>query len=83
MAGWLLARSDDPWLSVITVLNQGLDGNRLATGRARGASALARFDRDVLSLPNVGHVVILEGINDIGWPGTMLAASDEAVSAAQ
>lgn len=67
-------------LSRYTVLNQGLDGNRLATGRGRGQSALARFDRDVLAHPNVGHVVILEGINDIGWPDSTLAPSEEAIS---
>ena len=36
-------------------------------------SALVRwhdFERDVLSQPNVSHVVILAGINDIGIPGT-------------
>lgn len=70
-------------LARLTVLNQGLDGNRLATGRGRGAAALARFDRDVLGQPNVGHVVILEGINDIGWPHSTLAPDAEAVSVDQ
>jgi lysophospholipase L1-like esterase len=28
-----------------------------------------RFDRDVLTLPGVSHVVILEGVNDIGSSG--------------
>jgi lysophospholipase L1-like esterase len=37
-----------------------------------GINALARFDRDVLSQPSVSHVVVMEGINDIGWPGTFL-----------
>ena len=36
-----------------------------ATGLA-GVSALARFDRDVLSHPSVKWLMILEGINDIG-----------------
>lgn len=67
-------------LGRLSVVNQGLDGNRLATSRGRGASALARFDRDVLSLPNVGHVVVLEGINDIGWPNSTLAPASEGVS---
>jgi lysophospholipase L1-like esterase len=34
-----------------------------------GPSALARFDRDVLAQSGVTHVVLLEGINDIGLPG--------------
>jgi len=67
-------------LTRLGVLNHGIGGNRVNASRARGASALARFDRDVLSLPNVGHIVLLEGINDIGWPGTMLAGAAEAVS---
>ncbi|CDX28790.1 conserved hypothetical protein [Mesorhizobium plurifarium] len=67
-------------LGRLGVLNHGIGGNRVIASRARGASALARFDRDVLGLPNVGHMVLLEGINDIGWPGTMLAGSAEAVS---
>lgn len=47
------------------IANEGISGNRLlSTGR--GPNALARFDRDVLSVPGVTHVVILEGINDIG-----------------
>ena len=50
------------------VLNLGIDGNRvLADGL--GVSALARFDRDVLVQTGVTHVVVLEGINDIGAVG--------------
>lgn len=49
------------------VLNSGISGNRLLTDAgASGDSALARFDRDVLSRPGVRTVVLLEGINDIG-----------------
>ena len=47
------------------VLNLGIGGNRLLTG-GLGASALARFDRDVLVQSGVTHVIVLEGINDIG-----------------
>ncbi|MEO8375814.1 MAG: SGNH/GDSL hydrolase family protein, partial [Sphingomonas bacterium] len=47
------------------VANAGISGNRLlATGA--GPAALARFDRDVLSVPGVRYVVVLEGVNDIG-----------------
>jgi lysophospholipase L1-like esterase len=31
-----------------------------------GPNALARFDRDVLTQTGVTHVIVLEGINDIG-----------------
>jgi lysophospholipase L1-like esterase len=47
------------------VVNAGISGNRLLRNDA-GPSALARFDRDVLSAPGVRYVILLEGINDIG-----------------
>ena len=50
------------------VLNAAIAGNRLlaeANG-AFGINALARFDRDVLVQPGVTHVIVMEGINDIG-----------------
>jgi len=46
------------------VVNVGISGNRVLRERS-GQSALARFDRDVLSVPGVTDVVLLEGINDI------------------
>ncbi|HEY2661391.1 MAG TPA: SGNH/GDSL hydrolase family protein [Caulobacteraceae bacterium] len=53
------------------VVNEGISGNQLLHDGI-GVSALARFDRDVLSLPGVTHAIVLEGINDIGWPGAIL-----------
>lgn len=47
------------------VLNLGISGNRVLSD-GLGVSALARFDRDVLAQSGVTHVVVLEGINDIG-----------------
>jgi len=49
----------------LSVLNEGISGNRLLHDRA-GPNALARFDRDVLSQSGVKYLIILEGINDIG-----------------
>jgi lysophospholipase L1-like esterase len=53
----------------VAVLNAGISGNRVlgddAAFRA-GYSALARFDKDVLMQTGVTHVIVLEGINDIG-----------------
>lgn len=46
------------------VVNAGISGNRLID-HGRSPSAMARLDRDVLSLPRVDYVVLLEGINDI------------------
>ena len=49
------------------VVNEGIGGNRILHDGA-GVSALARFDRDVLAQPGVVNLIVLEGINDIGWP---------------
>ena len=61
------------------VVNAGISGNRLLRFGA-GPSALARLDRDVLSVPGVKAVILLEGINDIGR-GLATAGSAEPVSA--
>jgi lysophospholipase L1-like esterase len=47
------------------VANQGISGNRVLSP-GMGESALARFDEDVLSLPNVKYLIVFEGVNDIG-----------------
>ena len=49
----------------MAVLNAGIGGNRLLA-EGNGPSALSRFDRDVIAQPGVTHLVVLEGINDIG-----------------
>jgi lysophospholipase L1-like esterase len=54
----------------VSVVNAGISGNRLLQSMPMfGAPALSRFDRDVLSVPGVTHIVLLEGINDIGTSG--------------
>lgn len=50
------------------VVNQGIAGNRLLRDEI-GEHGLARFDRDVLSIPAVTHVLVHFGINDLGLPG--------------
>ena len=61
----------------MAVLNAGIGGNRVLNEAAvpagvdtravgAGINALARFEHHVLSLPGVTHVIVLEGINDIG-----------------
>lgn len=54
-----------PGLKGMAVLNAGLGGNRLLND-GLGPNALARFDRDVLSPPGVTHLILLEGVNDLG-----------------
>jgi lysophospholipase L1-like esterase len=61
--------------SVRAVVNAGIAANRVLGdtsapvfpfGFNAGVNALARFDRDVLAQTGVTHVIVLEGINDIG-----------------
>jgi lysophospholipase L1-like esterase len=52
----------------IAIVNQGISGNQVLRSGA-GLSALARFDRDVLSRSGVKWVILLEGINDINIRG--------------
>lgn len=61
----------------LTVLNTGITGNRILEDRwlpTFGPSGLTRLNRDVVSLPGVRAVIVLEGINDIGQ--TPAAASE-------
>ena len=59
--------------STLAVVNEGIVGNRLLRdSEIFGVSALARFDRDALVLPGVTHIVLLEGINDIGFAGAKM-----------
>ncbi len=49
----------------MAVLNAGIGGNRLRLD-GTGPNALARFEREVLSPPGVTHLLVIEGINDLG-----------------
>jgi lysophospholipase L1-like esterase len=50
------------------VVNAGISGNRVTTEDSPtfGQNLQARFERDVLALSNVSHMVLMEGINDSG-----------------
>lgn len=67
----------DPVTRMWSVVDAGINSNRLLHNNP-GDGALARFDRDVLSVPGVAMVMLFEGINDIGYGYTIPA---EAVSA--
>lgn len=75
----------DASLPPMGVLNMGIGGNRLLHNSGGvfaggfGESALTRLDRDVLAQPNVSHLIVFEGINDIGLPN--FGSPDEGVSA--
>lgn len=75
----------DPAHSQIAVINQGISGNKILSDGA-GVSALARFDRDVLSQAGVKWLMILEGINDMNGaarplPGTTPITADDLIGA--
>jgi lysophospholipase L1-like esterase len=72
-----LAKASGP---KVAVLNEGISGAKVLSDRM-GVNALARFDRDVLSQPHADTVVLMMGINDIGWPGCALAPQDTPPSA--
>ena len=75
----------------VAVMNVAIAGNRVLSegvapvgfGGNAGVNALARFDRDVLALPGVTHVVVMEGINDIGNSGQngIVATADDLIAA--
>jgi lysophospholipase L1-like esterase len=65
------------------VVDAGIGGNRILHDLPRaeyGPAALARFDRDVLSVPGVRTVILLESINDIGLSGSA-SLPEQAVTA--
>ena len=75
LAARLLASSEP----VKAVVNAGISGGRVLTYGA-GPSALARFDRDVLMTPGLTHVILLEGINDIGRSATDGVTADDIIA---
>ncbi|HLJ70533.1 MAG TPA: SGNH/GDSL hydrolase family protein [Roseiarcus sp.] len=64
----------------IAVLNEGISGAKVLSDRM-GVNALARFDRDVLSQLHADVVTMMMGINDIGWPDSVLAPNDKVPTA--
>ena len=73
------------------MLNAGIGGNRVLNDPAAGfesagPNALARFDREVLAQPGVTHLIVFEGINDIGMPAlsgdpAQFVSADELIGA--
>lgn len=65
----------------IAVVNAGISGARVMKDRM-GVNALARFEQDVLDHPGEEKtVILLMGINDIGWPGSPFAPHERAMKA--
>jgi lysophospholipase L1-like esterase len=70
----------------LSVIDEGIGGNRvLNNASCCGVNAVARFQRDVAGRAGVREVILLEGVNDIGYSGHTgaLTAPHTDVSAAQ
>lgn len=67
---------------ISAVSNQAIAGNRVLTQQAAifGANALARFDRDISSVPNARWLIVLEGVNDIGAAGPNPPSADSIIA---
>jgi len=71
----------------VSVLNMGIAGNRVLNNKL-GPAGVLRFERDVLGQSGVSHVIVLLGINDIGYgflsgPPFNLIDAAEVVTAEQ
>jgi lysophospholipase L1-like esterase len=82
-----LARRLDAGRATLAVADEGISGNRvLNDSLCCGVNALSRFDRDVVDRAGAREVILLEGINDIGFsdlPSNPLTDPNTDVSAAQ
>ena len=65
LARRLNARTTGPRYAVV---NAGIGGNRLLAP-SWGVAGLGRLDRDALRIEGLSHLILLEGINDIGMSG--------------
>jgi lysophospholipase L1-like esterase len=76
-----------PFRQAHPVVDEGISGNRILNDSAcLGQNAQARFFRDVAARLGARYVILLEGINDIGFsqlPDTGCAVPNTDVSAAQ
>lgn len=62
----------------VGVLNLGIGGNCVLAG-GLGQPAVQRFDRDILGQHGVSHLVVFEGINDIGNSKTSEATAGQLI----
>lgn len=66
------------------VVNAGISGNRIlgpALITEMGVAGLARLDRDALRIEGLSHILVLEGINDIGTSGKSMFGDNPVLSA--
>ena len=62
------------------VLNLGIGGNCVIRG-GLSQPASERFDRDILQQEGVTHVIVFEGVNDIGWSPSAEHTAQELIAA--
>lgn len=67
----------------MAVMNAGIAGNRVLSegAYAVGINALARFEHNALSQSGVTHIIVMEGINDIGNARTDVTPTAEDIIA--
>ncbi|MFA6298841.1 MAG: GDSL-type esterase/lipase family protein [Nocardioides sp.] len=62
--------ASDRWQRLRSLVNAGISGNMVTADRndraLKGEAAVTRMAWDVLDQPSVSHVVVFEGINDVG-----------------
>jgi len=63
-----------------SVINAGIGGNRILQ-TSWGDGALARLERDVLRVKGLSHIIVFEGINDIGMSGKTVFGESPAIAA--
>jgi lysophospholipase L1-like esterase len=71
----------------VSVINMGIGSNRLVASDQAGPAGVKRFADDVLARPNVTHLIVLEGINDISYehvkPEQLIAAYQDVIGRAR
>jgi lysophospholipase L1-like esterase len=61
-----------------SVINMGIGSNRLVASDLAGPAGVKRFADDVLARPNVGYLILMEGINDISYHHVAAATITDA-----
>ena len=70
----------------VSVINMGIGSNRIVASDQAGPAGVKRFADDVLARPNVTHIIVLEGVNDISYehetPEHLIAAYQDLITRA-
>ncbi len=70
----------------VSVINMGIGSNRIVASDQAGPAGVKRFADDVLARPNVTHLIVLEGVNDISYehvkPEQLIAAYQDVIARA-